>query len=71
MEISYKEGPMGFWQWLAAISQSAGSSGQPFTAPWQYVATALVAPAIIGLAAAGIIVLVEKIFGIRLSGGSI
>jgi hypothetical protein len=62
---------MGFWQWLAAISQSAGGSGQPFIAHWQYVVTALVAPALIGLLGAGIIILVEKIFGIRLSGGSI
>ncbi len=62
---------MGFWQWLAAISQSTGGPGQPFTAQWQYVVTALVAPALIGLVAAGIIILVEKIFGLRLSGGSI
>jgi hypothetical protein len=62
---------MGFWQWLAALSQSTSGPGQPFTAQWQYVVTALVAPAIIGLAAAGIIILVEKIFGLRLSGGSI
>jgi hypothetical protein len=62
---------MGFWQWLAAISQSAGGSGQPFTAHWQYVLAALVIPALIGLAAAGIIMLIEKIFGVRLSGGTI
>lgn len=62
---------MGFWQWLAALSQSTGGPGQPFTAQWQYVVIALVAPAIIGLTAAGIIILVEKIFGLRLSGGSI
>lgn len=62
---------MGLWQWLAAISQSAGGPGQPFTAHWQYVALALAAPALIGLAGAGIIILLEKIFGIRLSGGSI
>lgn len=62
---------MGFWQWLAAISQSAGGPGQPFTAHWQYVVTALAAPALIGLAAAGVIIGVEKVFGIRLSGGSI
>jgi hypothetical protein len=62
---------MGFWQWLAAISQSTGGPGQPFTAQWPYVLTALLAPALIGLAAAGLIILLEKIFGIRLSGGSI
>ena len=62
---------MGFWQWLAAISQSAGGSGQLFTAQWQYVVTALVAPTLIGLMGAGIIILVEKVFGLRLSGGSI
>jgi len=62
---------MGFWQWLAAISQSAGGPGQPFTAQWQYVVAALVSPALIGLGWAGIIILLEKIFGIRLSGGSI
>ena len=62
---------MGFWQWLTAISQSTGGPNPPFTAQWQYVVAALVAPAIIGLAAAGIIIGVEKIFGIRLSGGAI
>jgi hypothetical protein len=62
---------MGIWQWLTAISQGAGGPGQPFTAQWLYVVTALVAPVLIGLTAAGIIMLVEKIFGIRLSGGSI
>ena len=62
---------MGFWQWLTAISQSTGGPSPPFTAQWQYVLAALVTPAIIGLAAAGIIILVEKIFGIRLSGGTI
>jgi hypothetical protein len=62
---------MAFWQWLAAISQSAGGPGQPFTAQWQYVVTALAAPAFLGAVGAGLIILVEKIFGIRLSGGSI
>jgi hypothetical protein len=62
---------MGFWHWLTAISQSAGGPSQPFTAQWQYVLAALIIPALIGLAAAGIILLVEKIFGIRLSGGAI
>lgn len=62
---------MGFWHWLTAISQSAGGPGQPFTAHWQYVLAALVIPVLIGLAAAGVIILVEKIFGIRLSGGTI
>jgi hypothetical protein len=62
---------MGFWQWLTAISQSAGGPGQPFTAHWQYVAMALVAPAFLGAVAAGLIILAEKVFGIKLSGGSI
>jgi hypothetical protein len=62
---------MGFWHWLAAISQSTGGPGQPFTAQWQYVAIALVAPAFLGAVGAGIIILMEKIFGIKLSGGSI
>jgi hypothetical protein len=62
---------MAFWHWLTAISQSAGGPGQPFTAQWQYILAALIIPALIGLAAAGIILLVEKIFGIRLSGGAI
>jgi hypothetical protein len=66
MELS-----MGFWQWLSAISQSAGGPAQPFTAHWQYVVTALAAPAILGALAAGLIILTEKLFGIRLSGGSI
>ena len=62
---------MGFWQWLEAISQSTGGPGQLFTAHWQYVVTALVAPAFLGAVAAGLIILAEKVFGIRLSGGSI
>jgi hypothetical protein len=62
---------MGLWQWLAVISQSAGGTGHSFTAQWQYVVTALVAPVLIGLVGAGIIIIVEKIFGFRLSGGSI
>ena len=62
---------MGFWQWLTAISQSSNAPGLPFTAHWQYVVAALVAPALIGLIAAEIIILVEKFFGIRLGGGSI
>jgi hypothetical protein len=62
---------MGFWQWLTAISQSTGGANPPFTAQWQYVAAALAAPVVIGLAAAGIIMGLEKIFGIRLSGGAI
>jgi hypothetical protein len=65
------EVPMGIWQWLAAISLSAGGPGQPFSAHWQYVVIALAAPVLIGLGAAGVIILVEKIFGIRLTGGSI
>jgi hypothetical protein len=62
---------MGFWHWLTEISQNAAGPGQPFTAQWQYVLAALAIPALIGLSAAGIILLVEKIFGIRLSGGAI
>lgn len=62
---------MGLWQWLAAISQSTGGSQPPFTAQWQYVVAALALPTVIGLAAAGLIILLEKIFGIRLSGGAI
>lgn len=62
---------MGFWQWLTAISQSTAGPGQPFAASWQYVVTALAAPALLGAAGAGIIILVEKVFGLRLSGGSI
>lgn len=62
---------MGLWQWLTAISASAAGPGQPFAAQWQYVAVALLAPALIGLLGAGAIILLEKIFGCRLSGGSI
>lgn len=62
---------MGLWHWLAAISQSTGGPNPPFTAQWQYVVAALVAPVVIGLTAAGLIILLEKIFGIRLSGGAI
>ncbi|MGQ9922134.1 MAG: hypothetical protein ACUVRZ_12520 [Desulfobacca sp.] len=58
-------------QWLAAISLPAGGPGQPFQASWQYVVTALLGPALIGLAAAGVIITVEKILGTRLGGGGI
>jgi len=57
--------------WLAAISLPAGGPGQPFQASWQYVATALMAPALIGLAAALVIMLLEKAFGTRMGGGGI
>lgn len=57
--------------WLTAISQSTTGSSPPFNAHWQYVVLALAIPVVIGLAAAGAIMLVEKIFGIRLSGGAI
>ncbi len=62
---------MGLWHWLAVISHSAGGPGQPFAAQWQYVLVALAAPALIGLVAAVVVILLEKLFGLRLSGGSI
>jgi|GEM_PF-512073 len=57
--------------WLATISATVGAPGQPFQASWSYVATALLAPALIGLAAALIIMALEKIMGVRLGGGGI
>ncbi|MBM4288253.1 MAG: hypothetical protein FJ135_08920 [Deltaproteobacteria bacterium] len=62
---------MGLWEWLLTISASSGGPGQPFTAQWQYVTAALVAPALIGALWAGIIILAERIFGLRLGGGGI
>lgn len=57
--------------WLAAISLSAAGAGQPFQATWQYVVTALLAPAVIGLVAAGVIMTLEKVLGTRMGGGGI
>jgi hypothetical protein len=60
-----------FAAWLAAISASTAGPGQPFQASWSYVAMALTAPALIGLAAALLLLAVEKTCGIRLGGGGI
>ena len=61
----------GLFHWLAAISASTAPPGQPFQASWAYVATAVLAPALIGLAAAFIIMALERIGGVRLGGGGI
>ncbi|HAY22619.1 MAG TPA: hypothetical protein DCY27_10740 [Desulfobacterales bacterium] len=58
-------------QWLAEISQSAAGPAQPFIPQWQYVASALVIPVVLGIALYGVIVLIEKICHIRLSGGGV
>lgn len=60
-----------FLQWLTTVSASAGGPEQSFQASWQYVAAALLIPAGIGLVAAGIILVMEKISGIRLGGGGV
>jgi hypothetical protein len=62
---------MNLFHWLATLSQSASAPGQPFQAQWGYVLAVLLAPALIGLLAAGIILLLERTLGIRLSGGAI
>ncbi len=60
-----------FLHWLAVISIPAGGPGQSFQASWQYVVMALLAPAVIGLAAAVVIIMLEKALGIRMGGGGI
>lgn len=60
-----------FFQWLAAISVPLSGPGQPFQASWQYVAAALLAPAVIGLAGAVITTLLEKVLGLRMGGGGV
>ena len=62
---------MDFFTWLTQISQSTAPPGQPFSPQWLYVAMALVIPAVIGAALAGILRVFEKAFGIRLGGGSV
>ena len=62
---------MNFFSWLANISQSAAPPGEPFAPHWLYVVMALVIPVVIAAVLAGILRALEKIFGIRLGGGSV
>jgi hypothetical protein len=62
---------MDFLHWLSQISQSAAPPGQPFAPQWQYVALALLIPALLGVILAGILKALEKALGVRLGGGSI
>ena len=62
---------MEFFQWLSQISHSSAPPGQPFAPQWQYVALALVLPALLGVILAGILKALEKAFGVKLGGGSI
>jgi len=62
---------MDFFHWLSQISQSTAPPGQPFSPQWQYVALALLIPALLGVMLAGILKALEKALGIRLGGGSI
>ena len=62
---------MDFSHWVTQISQSTAPLGQPFSPQWQYVAMALVIPALIGAVWAVILNVVEKAFGIKLGGGSV
>jgi hypothetical protein len=62
---------MDFLHWLSQISQSAAPPGQPFTPHWQYVALALLIPAVLGGILAVILKALEKAFGVKLGGGSI
>jgi hypothetical protein len=62
---------MNFWQWLAAISQSAAPAGKPFAPHWVYVTLALVIPGAVGLILALILRGIEKIFGLKLGGGDV
>jgi hypothetical protein len=62
---------MNILQWLTTISQSTAPPGQPFVPSWGYIAMALVIPGIIGVILAAILKVIEKVFSIRLGGGSI
>jgi hypothetical protein len=62
---------MNFWQWLAAIYQSAAPAGQPFAPHWGYVILALVIPGALGLILALILKALEKIFSVKLGGGDV
>lgn len=62
---------MDFFHWLSQISQSTVPPGQPFVPQWQYVALALLLPALLGAILAGILKALEKAFGVKLGGGSI
>jgi hypothetical protein len=62
---------MNILQWLTTISQSTNPPGQPFVSQWSYVAMALVIPVIIGVILAALLKVIEKVFSIRLGGGSI
>jgi|UniRef100_A0A7C3ZDA1 hypothetical protein len=62
---------MEFFTWLAGISQSAAPPGEPFAAQWQYVAMSLALPALVGAVLAGILKIIEKVFRVRLGGGSV
>ena len=62
---------MSFFHWLTQISQSMAPPEQPFAAQWLYVAAALVMPAVLGGALAGILRIIEKVFGVKLGGGSV
>jgi hypothetical protein len=62
---------MNFWSWLTNISQSAAPPGEPFAPQWQYVAMALLLPALMGAVLAAILRALEKVLKIRLGGGSV
>ncbi len=63
---------MSIWaSWLTAIAAASAVPGQPFQASWQYIAAAVLLPALIGAVAALCLRAVEKLGGIRLGGGGV
>jgi hypothetical protein len=62
---------MDFFHWLSQISQSTAPPGQPFAPQWQYVALALLIPALLGVILAVIWKALEKALGVKIGGGSI
>jgi len=62
---------MDFFNWLSQISQSSALPGEPFAPQWEYVAMALLIPALLGGILAMILKALEKTLGIKLGGGSI
>ncbi len=62
---------MAFWRWLNLIAAETVATGPGFRPSWRYVAVTLLLPMVIGLVLAGVLALVDRLCGSRLSGGSI
>lgn len=59
------------WQWFMALAAAPVKTGSGFQFTWTYGLAALLLPLIVGAGLAGIISLIEKLTGSRLSGGSL